>query len=186
MPSCSRCGTDNEASARFCKSCGSPLTAAQGYAPPPPPPGQGYAPPPPPPGQGYPPPPPQQPGYYQQQPGYGQQTDSGMQQNLAALLCYVLGWLTGLVFLFIDKRPFVRFHAMQSILVFGGIHVLHIVLTWVLFPALHMWSLMFAISGVISLLSLILWVLLMVKAYQNEWYRVPVVGDIALQKSQQQ
>lgn len=167
MPNCARCGTDNDATAKFCKSCGSPM-ASQAYAPPPPPPGQGYPPPPPPP------------------PGYGQQADSGMQQNIAGLLCYALGWLTGLVFLFIDKRPFVRFHAMQSILVFGGIHVLHLVLSWVLFPALHLWSLMFAISGLISLVSLVLWVLLMVKAYQNEWYKVPVVGDIALQKSQQQ
>jgi uncharacterized membrane protein len=156
---------------------------AQGYAPPPPPPpGQGYAPPPPPP-PGYQQPPP--PGYYPPPPGYGQQADSGMQQNIAGLLCYVLGWLSGLVFLFIDKRPYVRFHAMQSILLFGGIHVLHLVLTWVLFPALRLWSLLFAISGLISLASLVLWVLLMVKAYQNEWYKVPVLGDIALQKSQQ-
>ena len=109
-----------------------------------------------------------------------------MQQNIAALLCYVLGWLTGLIFLFIDKRPFVRFHAMQSIIVFGGIHILHIVLSWVLFPALRLWSLLFAISGLLSLVSLVLWVLLMVKAYSNEWYKLPYVGDIALQKSQQQ
>ena len=46
-------------------------------------------------------------------------------------------------------------------------------------------GLLFAISGVISLVSLILWILLMIKAYQNEWYKVPLVGDIALQKSQQ-
>ena len=167
MPNCARCGVDNDASANFCRSCGSPMNAQGHAAPPPPPPGQGYAPPPPPP------------------PGYGQQADSGMQQNIAALLCYVLGWLSGLVFLFIDKRPFVRFHAIQSILLFGGIHVLHLVLTWVLFPALRLWSLLFAISGLISLASLVLWVLLMVKAYQNEWYKVPVLGDIALQKSQQ-
>lgn len=183
MPNCARCGTDNDSSAKFCKNCGSPMVSQGNAPPPPPPPGQGYSSPPPPPGQVYPPPPPQ-PGYYQQQPGYGQQTDSGLQQNVAALLCYVLGWLTGLVFFFIDKRPFVRFHAMQSILVFGGFHILHLLLS-ILFPALHLWSLLFALSGLISLVSLILWVLLMVKAYQNEWYKVPVVGDIALQKSQQ-
>ena len=90
MPNCSRCGADNDASARFCKACGSPM-AAPGYAPPPPPP----------PGQGYPPPPPP-PGYYPPPPGYGQPAESGMQQNIAALLCYVLGWLSGLVFFFID------------------------------------------------------------------------------------
>jgi uncharacterized membrane protein len=71
-------------------------------------------------------------------------------------------------------------------MVFGGIHVLHLVLGWVLFPALHLWVLMFAVSGMLSLVSLILWILLMIKAYQNEWYKVPYIGDIALQKSQQQ
>ena len=173
MPNCTRCGTANDSSAQFCKQCGSQLSASA------------YPPPPPTPGQGFPPPPPQQPppGSYPP-PGYGQQTDSGMQQNVAALLCYVLGWLTGLIFMFIDKRPFVRFHAMQSILLFGGIHVLHIFLTF-LFPVLRLWSLLFAISGLISLVSLVLWVLMMVKAYQNEWYKLPVIGDIALQKSQQ-
>ena len=164
MPNCNRCGTENDASAQFCKQCGTPLTAP-GYPPPPPPQGQAYPPPPPP-------------------PDYGQQANSGMQQNVAALLCYVLGWITGLIFLFIDKRPFVRFHAMQSLLVFGGIHVLHILLSF-LFPVLHLWAFLFAISSLISLVSLVLWILLMVKAYQNEWYKVPVVGDIALQKSQQ-
>ena len=181
MPNCVRCGTDNDATANFCRSCGSPMTAPGYNPPPPPPPGQGYAPPPP--GPGYQPPPP--PGYYPPPPGYGQQADTGLQQNIAGLLCYALGWLTGLVFLFIDKRPFVRFHAMQSILLFGGIHVLHLVLTWVLFPALRLWSLLFAISGLISLASLVLWIMLMVKAYQNQWYKLPFVGDIALQKSQQ-
>ena len=183
MPNCARCGTDNDATANFCRSCGSPMTAPGYNPPPPPPPGQGYAPPPPPPGPGYQPPPP--PGYYPPPPGYGQPADTGLQQNIAGLLCYALGWLTGLVFLFIDKRPFVRFHAMQSILVFGGIHVLHLVLTWVLFPALRLWSLLFAISGLISLASLVLWIMLMVKAYQNQWYKLPFVGEIEQQKSQQ-
>lgn len=180
MPNCNRCGTDNDVSAKFCRSCGNAMTA-QG-SPPPPPPGQGYAPPPPPPGQGYQPPPP--PGNYPP-PGYGQPAESGLQPNIAALLCYALGWLSGLIFLFIDKRPFVRFHAMQSLMVFGGIHIVHLVLSWVLFPALRLWSLLFAVSSLISLVSMILWILLMIKAYQNEWYKVPMVGDIALQKSQQ-
>ena len=173
MPNCAHCGVDNDSTAKFCKSCGSPMPV-QSY-PPPPPPGQGYAPPPPPP----------PPGYYPPPPAYGQQADSGMQQNVAGLLCYALGWLTGLIFFFIDKRPFVRFHAMQSLLVFGGIHVLQLVLSWVLFPALRLWTLLAMVSGLISLVALVLWILLMVKAYQNEWYRLPVVGDYALQKSQQ-
>ncbi|MGQ9498541.1 MAG: hypothetical protein ACUVSP_09715, partial [Desulfotomaculales bacterium] len=48
-------------------------------------------------------------------------TTSGLQKNVAGLLSYVLGWLTGIIFFIIEKDPFVRFHAMQSILTFGGL-----------------------------------------------------------------
>src|SRR6202790_5851280 len=52
---------------------------------------------------------------------------SGLSENVAGLLCYALGWITGIIFFLIDKRPYVRFHAAQSIVVFGGLHVLNIV-----------------------------------------------------------
>ena len=52
-----------------------------------------------------------------------------MEENVAGLLCYVGGWVTGLIFFLIDKRPFVRFHAAQSIVVFGGLHIVYIILT---------------------------------------------------------
>ena len=55
-------------------------------------------------------------------------TQSGLPENVAALLSYVLGWITGLVFLLIDKRPYVKFHAAQSIVVFLGLHLLRGVL----------------------------------------------------------
>jgi uncharacterized membrane protein len=51
-----------------------------------------------------------------------------MAENVAGALCYVLGWITGLIFFFVDKRPFVRFHAAQSIVVFGALHILLIVM----------------------------------------------------------
>ena len=50
-----------------------------------------------------------------------------MSENVAGLLCYALGWITGLIFYFVDKRPFVRFHAAQSIVVFGGLHILYFI-----------------------------------------------------------
>ena len=53
---------------------------------------------------------------------------SGLSENLAALLSYVFGWITGLIFLLLDKRPYVRFHAAQSIVVFLGLHILRAVL----------------------------------------------------------
>jgi len=49
---------------------------------------------------------------------------SGLSENTAGLLCYLLGWITGLIFYLIDKRPYVRFHAAQSIVVFGGLNIL--------------------------------------------------------------
>ena len=55
---------------------------------------------------------------------------TGIQENVAGLLCYAAGWLTGLIFFLIDKRPSVRFHAMQSILVFGALNVLYWIVVW--------------------------------------------------------
>ena len=55
-------------------------------------------------------------------------TRSGIPENVAAPLSYVLGWITGLIFLLIDKRSYVRFHAAQSLIVFLGLHILRAVL----------------------------------------------------------
>jgi uncharacterized membrane protein len=112
-------------------------------------------------------------------------TQTGMSENVAGLLCYLLGWVTGIIFFLIDKRPFVRFHAAQSMVTFGGLHVLNIVLG-IIFGA----GLMFrggygafgigsAIFSLIGLVSFVLWILLMVKAYQHEKFEVPVVAGIA-------
>src|SRR6202051_5226970 len=53
-------------------------------------------------------------------------SSEGLAENVAGLLCYVLGWITGIIFILIDKRPFVKFHAAQSIVVFGALTVLKI------------------------------------------------------------
>ncbi len=106
-------------------------------------------------------------------------SSTGMQPNVAGLLCYLLGFVTGIVFLIIEKEnKFVRFHAMQSIIVFGGLFVLNIILTFIPFIG---WLL----GLLLSILGLILWILLMIKAYNGEMYKLPVVGDMAEQKSQQ-
>lgn len=109
---------------------------------------------------------------------------AGIQENVAGLLCYVLGWLTGLIFLLIDKRPFVRFHAGQSIAVFGVISILYVVLGQIFVVGV-------AVGGAVgfgfgSLLLLVLrvgaiglWILLMVKAYQGQRYKLPLFGDYA-------
>ena len=63
-----------------------------------------------------------------------------MEENVAGLLCYAGGWLTGLVFLLTDKRPFVRFHAAQSMVVFGGLQIAYIVLDEAFFSIFRVFS----------------------------------------------
>jgi uncharacterized membrane protein len=107
-------------------------------------------------------------------------SSEGLAENVAGLLCYVLGWLTGIIFLLIDKRPFVRFHAAQSIVVFGALTVIRIGFGIVMgiggFVGFGLWAL---ISMLLGLVGLILWILLMVKAYQHELFRVPIAAPIA-------
>ncbi len=100
-------------------------------------------------------------------------SSEGLAENVAGLLCYVLGWVTGLIFLLIDKRPWVKFHAAQSIAVFGGLTIIRIGL---LFMS-HFLG--WAIFALIGLVSLVLWIFLMVKAYQHETVRIPIAADIA-------
>jgi len=98
---------------------------------------------------------------------------TGLQSNIAGALTYFLGPVTGILFLLIEKEnKFVRFHAMQSTLTFGGIFVLNIVLGFI--PILG-----WIAGSLMSLVSLILWVFLMYKAFNNEEYELPVIGDIA-------
>ena len=100
-------------------------------------------------------------------------TSSGMDQNIAGLLCYVAGWITGLIFFLIEKENrFVRFHAMQSIITFGGLTVLSIALGMIPFVNLVM-------LPILGILQLILWIVLMVKAYQGQLFKLPVIGDMA-------
>jgi uncharacterized membrane protein len=107
-----------------------------------------------------------------------------MAENVAGLLCYVLLWVTGLIFYFIDKRPSVQFHAKQSIVLFGGLTVIRYVLGIflgfsILAAEWAAFSLASAIFGLLFLLGLVLWILLMIKAYQGERFRVPVAADLA-------
>lgn len=100
-------------------------------------------------------------------------TSTGIQPNVAGLLCYLAGFVTGIIFLIIEKEnKSVRFHAMQSIFVFGGLFVLQIVLSFIPFMG---WILI----PFVGIAGLILWVLLMFKAYNGETYKLPIVGDMA-------
>jgi uncharacterized membrane protein len=146
-----------------------------------------------PPGQAPPPPPPppagepewgqpggyqQQPGGYQPQPGgyQRQPAGSGLSENVASGLSYVFGWLTGLIFYLIDKRPEVRFHAMQSI-VFAVVAML---VGWIrLFTSGF-------IAGLLWLVSVVFfftWIFLMIQAFQGKHFKLPVIGDFAEQQA---
>jgi uncharacterized membrane protein len=101
----------------------------------------------------------------------------GMDANVAALLSYLLGFVTGIIFYVIEKdNKFVRFHAMQSIVVFGSFFVLSFILGFI--PVIG-WALL----PIVGILSLILWILLMIKAYQGENFKLPIAGDIAEKNS---
>ena len=115
------------------------------------------------------------------------QTQSGLPEHIAAVLSYVLGWITGLIFIIIDKRPYVRFHAAQSVVVFLGLHVLRGVLGQILgvgwwFGGVGYWgafTLGMFLLNLLSLLSLILWIVLMIRAYKCVRFKLPVAGEIA-------
>jgi uncharacterized membrane protein len=164
MAFCGKCGSTVTEGVAFCPQCGAPVGAAAAAATPPsqswaPPPAQGWAQPPVPPMAAAP--------------------ASGLQENVAGLLCYVLGWITGIIFLLIDKRPFVRFHAAQSLVVFGALFVVRIVLTFGFFSSFGFFSLWSLVSLAVSLVTLVLWIMLMVFAYPGKWFAVPVAANIA-------
>jgi len=100
-------------------------------------------------------------------------TSTGLVPNIAGLLCYLGGWVTGIIFLVLEqKNRLVRFHAAQSLVVFGTITVAGIILGWI--PIIGG-----VFAAIISIVGFIFWVILMVKAYQGEWFKLPWAGDAA-------
>lgn len=100
-------------------------------------------------------------------------SSTGLNENLAGLLCYAFGIFSGIVFLIIEKDSrFVKFHAVQSILLTIFLIILKTALGYI--PLLG-WLL----SLLVGPASFILWIVMMVKAYQMEWFELPVIGDIA-------
>jgi uncharacterized membrane protein len=113
-------------------------------------------------------------------------TSSGMEPNVAGLLCYLFTWVTGIIFLVIEKENrFVRFHAIQAI----GVGVAWTAAWIVLSILVAIFSGGFATfintvgSLALGLGGLVLWVLLMYKAYQGEMWQLPYIGPIAKRES---
>ena len=102
-----------------------------------------------------------------------EKTSTGLAENVAGLLCYVAWWVSGIVFLLIEKEnKFVRFHAMQSIIVFGAITIAMFILGWI--PILGA-----IIDWLLWVFGVVLWIVLMVKAYQGAKFMLPWSGNLA-------
>ena len=100
-------------------------------------------------------------------------SSTGLDQNTAGALAYVGGALTGIVFLAIEKDSrFVRFHAMQSTITFLGVLLLHLALT-------ALGVLGFVIYPFFLVAVLILWIVLIVLAFQGRQYKLPYIGEMA-------
>jgi uncharacterized membrane protein len=105
--------------------------------------------------------------------GKSSRTSSGVDENVAGALCYSLGWVTGVVFYLTEPHnAFVRFHAVQAMLVFGIACVAFILCLSI--PLLGWVLSIFVFYG-----SAVLWLLLMFKAYQGERFKLPIVGAMA-------
>ena len=125
-------------------------------------------------------------------PSQATKSSTGLDENIAALLAYLFGWVSGLVFFLIEKdSKLVRFHAMQSILLNVVILVICVVL-WILsFVLILMMSMLPDIMGsliglltsliwlVFSVALLVGWILCVVRAYQGQFFKLPIIGNMA-------
>ncbi len=102
-----------------------------------------------------------------------QKSSTGLDENVAGFLCYLFGFVTGIVFLVVEKESrFVKFHAMQSTITFLSLFVILLIFGWV--PV---------IGTFLFIFTFILWLVLMIKALQGKKYLLPIVGKMAEGKS---
>jgi uncharacterized membrane protein len=117
---------------------------------------------------------------------------SGMSETTAAILSYVLGWITGIIFFLIDRRPYVRFHAAQSIVTFGGLHVIRLLIAWVFgfgwwfragfgirYGHLGGFGVGLLLLTLIAIVTFVLWIVCMINAARGVRFMVPIAGEIA-------
>lgn len=100
-------------------------------------------------------------------------TSTGLEEHIAGMLCYLAGFITGIIFLIIEKdNRFVRFHALQSIFVFVTIAAFSVIIN--IIPLIGL-----LISFLMGPISIVLWIFLMIKAYQGKQFKLPIIGDLA-------
>jgi uncharacterized membrane protein len=105
---------------------------------------------------------------------------AGLPENTAAALCYVLGLVTGIIFLVLEpysKNKLIRFHAFQSIF----LHVA-VIIVWVAFRSILPWSMWFLVT-LIDLAFFVLWLYLLIQTFQGKKVVLPVIGDLAAKQA---
>ena len=125
-------------------------------------------------------------------PGQATKSSTGLDENIAALLAYLFGWVSGLIFFLLEKdSKLVRFHAMQSILFNVVILVITVVLWIVSFVLILMLAMLPDIMGsliglltsllwlVFSVALLVGWIMCVVRAYQGTYFKLPIIGNMA-------
>jgi uncharacterized membrane protein len=112
---------------------------------------------------------------------------AGIDENVAGLLCYIFWWVSGLIFLLVDKRPFVRFHAAQDIAfnlvmyVIGfAFWIVALVITAITTAIFHfpLGIFTFFLGPILCIAFLGTWIFLMYKAYNHEMFKLPIIGDM--------
>lgn len=124
-------------------------------------------------------------------------SSTGLDENVAALLSYIFGWISGLIFFLIEKDSrLVRFHAMQSLLlnifavILGiGVWILSVILFFIVAMAsstlASILSMLVGLLGFVVIIGLLIAVILcLVKAYQGQYFKLPIIGNFAEKFSQ--
>jgi uncharacterized membrane protein len=119
-------------------------------------------------------------------------SSTGLDENLAALLSYVFGWISGLIFFLMEKDSrLVRFHSMQSILL-GAAAIVIFIVFWIVAVVSSLvvgyisgilggivWIVMMLVGGVIGLGIFVAAIISLIKAYQGQFFKLPVIGNYA-------
>jgi len=165
MAFCAKCGAPISEGTAFCGACGAPVATAPSAAPPPPP---GSV-----------------------QPTGSASSDKPIPSNGAAALAYLLGFITGIIFLVIEpykRDSYVRFHAFQSI--FLSVVYIGVFIVWgavsgtlAVISLGFLWSLLLLVWALLRLAFFLLWLFMMYKAYNNERFMLPFIGPLAAKQA---